>query len=373
MGFHGHGLAHHLDYHHTGRKMNRFCLIPNEIVENILLRVDDIDSLTDDCRFVCKSWFNLINDPLFSIKHHQYHKNAKKKKMVSFLCLHGLGDRYNHSETFLSLVTVSDDFHCHIEKVNVFLEIRQRLQISHCNGIIHMFSKNHLSSLLFNPTIRGYKFVRGPDPPPNSNVDVRGSGFGYDAKSNIYKLVKIFGDVKAMVHTLGTSSSSWREVKFDHLEGKMLFPGIYCKGAYYWLCRRMNGVMRNRLMILCFEMCDEKFGVVPIPIPFSNEEEFILGEWNESVALLNIYQMWVMVDDGIRIKWILCLKFGPLPPLYFPMNFWKEDEILLKSYRDEDGVVSYNIRTKQLRRVYVPGRMFYCTHAIPSLKTLFSV
>uniref|UniRef100_A0A803NWC1 Uncharacterized protein n=1 Tax=Cannabis sativa TaxID=3483 RepID=A0A803NWC1_CANSA len=59
----------------------------------------------------------------------------------------------------------------------------------------------------------------------------------------------------------------------------------------------MNGVMRNRLMILCFEMCDEKFGVIPIPIPCSNEEEFILGEWNESVALLNIYQMWVMVDD----------------------------------------------------------------------------
>ncbi|XP_062098373.1 uncharacterized protein LOC133804235 [Humulus lupulus] len=415
-------------------EINRFCLISEDVVEQILLRLDA--ECLRVCKCVCKHWFHLINDPSFVNKHLLRNCNAKGFTYLKWFrpemplpvefynCWRGPVE-YNSSEPILSLVTIyegngnnnNEDFHCVIEPMNILPKLedltsgtvatgtcppfrKYHLVATHCNGIIHMFGQfENLSSVLFNPALREYKLLRGPALPFSSNLEsCVGCGFGYDPKSNTYKYVKIFvykdyRDPVAMVHTLGTNSSSWRKIEFDVEKNSCSItneiPGIYCKGAYYWHCFTKNG-----LGILSFDMSNESFRTIPIPHDVqrnSEKEKYItrLGVWNESFALFcstgpkrnsTCYQLWVMVDsvggvdEDSATRWIKRLKFGPLPRSLQPINFWKDDELLLDNFQVREGeLLSYNIYNKQLRRVPFPGKVAYYCYVTPCFKSIVSV
>ncbi|XP_062099635.1 putative F-box/kelch-repeat protein At3g20710 [Humulus lupulus] len=382
---------------------NRFGTIPEELVEQILLRLDAESVWV--CRRVCKSWFHLIinDDPSFVNKHLELVGNRNCKKTF-IQCVF---------RPILSLVTVCEEgdddgdgcLPCVVEQVPIVpAEILEQvlvqdllqthfIRVSHCNGIIHIFDPyESKSAVLFNPVLREFKLVGGPTFPFSSpNLEqIMGHGFGYDPKSNNYKYVKIFGsencrDRVAVVHTMGTSCSSWREIKVD-VESRLCFihpvgDAIYCKGAYYWHYFSEGDVS----VLLCFDMCEEIFRSIQIPDciqPKSKQENLILGDWNGSVALFytaqyracsGFYELWIMTGDDTH--WIKRLKIGPLQSTHVPINFWKDDELLLKIYQGyQDGdVVSYNIYTQQLRRVPFPHREAGIHYATPCLKTLVSL
>ncbi|PON49636.1 F-box domain containing protein [Trema orientale] len=399
-------------------EINRFVPLPEEIEEEILLRLP-ADSL-NKCKRVCKWWFDLINDPSFINKHllratieNRKPPSSSSSSSFSFFLkwiipqeLSG-EDNYNPygndlSKLVLSLVTVCEDndgndgyLPCVIEQVNLppipvieGEDFPTNFSVFHCNGIIHMFDNvKNWTSILLNPALREFKLVREPDLPlPPKYEDVMGCGFGYDPKANLYKYVKVFGDYLfedpvAMVHTLGTNS--WRKIKIDVEEDDDCFlqpGGVYCKGAYHWLkTSRMGNT------ILSFDMSEEKFRSIPLPDHHSRRRSknclYILEVWKESVVLVNrtersSFEMWVMVDNfgGIEgsTHWIKHLKIGPLARSDCPLAFWKDDELLFET---KDGqVMSYNLYTKKLRKVPLSGgvrRGYTC--ATSCLSSLVSV
>ncbi|KAM6557554.1 hypothetical protein CsatB_004573 [Cannabis sativa] len=326
-------------------------------------------------------------------------------KMVSFVGYNQDDDE----EPTLKFVTSVGDYV--IEKVLNISEMKQHhkdlpyfLQLSHCNGIVHIFGLHDDSTVFYNPTLRKFKLLRGPICFPPNFVEVVGSGFGYDSKSNVYKCVKIFcnkdcRDLIAMVHTLGTNN--WREVKIEreiiesipnlnnsHWRG---LGSIYVKDALYWCCYSYS---TQKGLLLSFNMSNEVFCSIQIPHHVVEQldcrRKLMLVEWNGSVGLFFgvkeannsdymyiLYELWVIESTT---NWIKILKIGPLQRFYWPFTFWKNGEILMNNYnnlyKDEDYriIASYNVYTKQLKKmVYGVRSKFFFTCVTPYLKTLVSV
>lgn len=260
-------------------------------------------------------------------------------------------------------------------------------RVSHCNGIIHMFDHyKDWTALLLNPALGQFKLLQEPPDLPLELDTFIGCGFGYDSKLGAYKYVKIFGrdvysDPVALVYTLGTSTSnSWRKMDIN-VEGNYLFlnpKGVYCSGAYCWL-----NVPRTKVTtILSFDFSQDKFHIIPLPRclvqqPRSVHSFIVLELWNDSPVLLSStewsrsstsFDMWVMVNNC----WTKHLNIGPLANIMRPVAFWKHDELLLDT---RDGrVVSYNLCTKRLRTVPLPGAVFAgFTSASFYFKSLVSV
>lgn len=393
------------------KEINRFRLLPEEVEEEILLRLP-ADAL-NKCRRVCKWWFDLINDPSFINKHLRRLtiQNSKPPSSSFFLkwipqkLSRGHNDNYYNndlSRQLFSLVTVSgddddgnDDDHlpCVIEQVNLppipvieGEDFPTDFIVVHCNGIIHMFDKiNTWTSILLNPALKEFKLVREPDLPLPSKCEfVIGCGFGYDPKASLYKFVKIFADYLfeypvAVVHTIGTNS--WRKIKIELEEDddcSLQLRSVYCKGAYHWLkTSRMGNT------ILSFDMSEEKFRSIPLPDHYGRRSEHclnVLEVWKESVVFLCLterssFEMWVMVDnfggvDG-SIHWIKHLEIGPLARSDYPLAFWKYDELLFET--KDRQVVSYNLYTKKRRKVPLPSAVCRGTCATLCLNSLVSV
>ncbi|XP_062098245.1 uncharacterized protein LOC133804110 [Humulus lupulus] len=105
----------------AAEEINRFCLIPEHVVEQILLSLD-ADSLRD-CKHVCKTWFHLISDPSFINKHLDLVCNRKNAKMISII-------GYNIFSTVTvcegddgNTVDNDDYFCCVIEQVKTPLKV----------------------------------------------------------------------------------------------------------------------------------------------------------------------------------------------------------------------------------------------------------
>lgn len=403
----------------AAEEINRF--IPEELVENILLRLP-ADFLRI-CKRVCKPWFDLINDPSFVNKHMRFTIENSKVSSSRTIFLKWIRQELSLEDIFnpdfrpewheddpskleLSLVTFCKDdggnedyIPCVIEQINLPPlpapeSFPTSFRVFHCNGIIHMLDTiSSCTSVLLNPALLEFKLLREPHIPFTSNyANLMGCGFGYDLKANLYKCVKIFGNdygkrPVALVHTLGTKL--WRKIKIVLERGNYwhLHPrAIYCKGAYYW--PNMSGMGH---MLLSFDMSEEKFRSIPFPNQLlkrtTDYSLHLLHEWNDSVVLLfssharswnsTVFEMWVMVDGyGTGVEgstyWIKHLEIGPLPCLHFPLAFWKCDELLLET---RDGrVVSYNLFTRKIRNVRLPGAVFPgFTLATSCLNTLVSV
>ncbi|XP_030508498.2 F-box/LRR-repeat/kelch-repeat protein At1g09650-like [Cannabis sativa] len=166
-------------------KTSKFWQLPEELVERILLSLD-ADSLTI-CKFVCKSWFNMIERRYFVNKHLlgiakmnmvnifigwvHLEESAKPQvcctafqrfSMISF-CEGGQDD---DDDDYLS---------CVIEEVKfppisppVMEEDAEDLPLGcvvfHCNGIIHIFDEESATSaILFNPALKEFKFLSLPE------------------------------------------------------------------------------------------------------------------------------------------------------------------------------------------------------------------
>ncbi|PON87024.1 F-box associated domain [Trema orientale] len=243
-----------------------------------------------------------------------------------------------------------------------------------------------------DPILREFKLLRTKHLPHDFYVPLgshvslfAGCGFGYDPKANVYKHVIIFGsdDFRfpvALVCTMGTRDSV-RLIKIS-VECNSCCPdskGVYLKGAYYW----WNGTSLVD-SILCFDMSEEKFHGIPLPDELIRKSKR-LEVWNESLILFlalkcscssSTFEMWVMVDDSAGVKgstyWRKHLTTGPLFCIYFPLAFWKDDELLLET---RDGrIVSYNLYTQKLRNVPLPGALYPgLTSASLCLKSLVSV
>ncbi|EXB60962.1 hypothetical protein L484_007278 [Morus notabilis] len=161
-------------------------------------------------------------------------------------------------------------------------------------------------------------------------------GFGYDSRTEGYKIVRILAADDAIdgprimlfdsdrdddidgrrtcpyygseVTTLG--SSIWRKngMLIDSFSLRSLYSHTYCKGVFYWMTYSIEGV------ILAFDMCEEIFRCIKPPndvfVCDGSHWRTDLMAWNGSLVLLfdnpsrgqmsepRFIDMWVMNDNN---------------------------------------------------------------------------
>lgn len=162
--------------------------------------------------------------------------------------------------------------------------------------------------MLWNPATREFKTLPSPHqitcPSTNSGfIRTSNLGFGVDAKTNDYKVVKIASceeiSPQAEVYSLGTNS--WKAI--DCQSPCFCFGGIctYLNGVCYWLASDVNGGK----VLLSFDMADEVFQKTPLPNCCdwdSHQMGWNLTELRGSVALI-VYEK--LVDWKLFDVWLM--------------------------------------------------------------------
>ncbi|XP_062109401.1 putative F-box protein At3g17480 [Humulus lupulus] len=374
--------------------------LPEEIVVEILQRLPHDSVITS--KRVCKSWYDIIKHESFVSNH--FHRHLKFDTNTSLLFLHGLNYykdsldtiSYDHDHDNDHLIPYVVEQSHTIGKLLHFVRgsffERDRIRGLHCNGII-AFPKQDTEIVFFNPTLKQFKILYTQ---PLLDFVSIAHGFGYDQRANLYKYVKIFQSeskyshddatmFRAQVCTLwinssggGSVSSSWRETNIIlPIKNTWFDDGVvYLKSVCYWLnlSEKQPQVVSSveQPQIVSFDMCDEKFSMIPLPsdpevsityqraLTVWKDESvtlFIMGKIHRDTFL--IIEMWMMVVENDSTYWRKHLTIAPTigPILEYEflkrLDFWNQEEFLIEGRNSASYVhiMSYNIRTKRIRRL----------------------
>ncbi|PON60781.1 LOW QUALITY PROTEIN: F-box domain containing protein [Trema orientale] len=227
------------------RNGESLCHFPKEVMmEEIMSRVP-ADSLV---QFKCvnKLWYALIsaliNGPAFVAK--QLH-NSKNKSSP----LYSPSPSVDHRLITLPLLTLFN----YVDDNNRYISVKEDLNVPHLQN--ENFGANW--SKEFSQNQRMLERMRIP---------VR--EFGYDSRAKDYKLVAIWrlpiGVAKVEVYTL--RSGSWREINIsldssENIKGYAHLDGLSWRGVCYWILQSFS----DDNVILCFNICDEDFHIIPLP------------------------------------------------------------------------------------------------------------
>ncbi|KAF4368832.1 hypothetical protein F8388_021444 [Cannabis sativa] len=342
--------------------------LPNEIVAEILMR------LPHECvikfKVVCKSWYNIIKDKSFVSDH--FHHHSKFDTNTSLLFVRRRFKYYLTDRDRNQLMIPSDDQSRPTMKLFNFKNFnRYHVRGLHCNGIIAFPTYTKIAFI--NPTLKQSKFLPTKLLPKFKCV---ANGFGYDERTHFYKYVKIFASVtspikfRAQVCTLFSSgcgvSSLWREINMIKLNPNAFFDRdvVYLKSVCYWVHESST-----ELQIVSFDMSDEKFGI--IQVPFYQPDFFLLTYklkvWKDKLVLLlkdcryqdqKSIEIWVMVvESDNAYHWTKHLIITNPIPIHCCtttcLDFLNDEELLI---RWDEFLISYNIRTKKMRRLQFSSR-----------------
>lgn len=312
--------------------------IPGDLVTQILSRL----SVKDLVRFrkVCKSWCSLITSPSFVTAHVEFHKEnpfilAKFKDRIS-------GD-YMISILSRETLEVVDTDHDlpHNVRIHEF-EAGDMEIVSSCNGVVCLrYGHSTNVIVLWNPATRDTKLVPTSELYPARRSCINsGIGFGFDAKNNDYKVVRVheFFGIEVEVEVYSLRTDSWRLVNdssfqfYRHCFGS----SAYLHGMYSWLAFKTRVGRPQENVLLSFNMNDET--VVSTPLPSTSNI-------NSSLAMncLMVLDRSLAVVDDICCIWVLdgnqygakgsWTRLFSVPSLCVerPLGYWRDGMLFVET------------------------------------------
>ncbi|XP_060967036.1 putative F-box protein At3g23260 [Cannabis sativa] len=367
--------------------MGRFCDLPSEVVEKIMLLVP-ADSLVE-FKSLNKFWYScfstFINDPKFAAKHLL---NTKNQSSMSLLCFKDPSPHDDHRLITYPLLTIihgdddDDSKKDHLRTATAdltipLLDMNRWDRIYHCDGLLLLVNysfKKTVTMVLCNPVLKESMILPKPK---NVTFTPRHQyiGFEHDSRNNKYKCVSISLGYKKQcqveVYTLG--SHSWRVINMsqdlmDDIVGCELQRGVCFRGVCY-SCITRFGIEK----ILSFDMSSEVFCVIDFPdfepLLAVNDSFYdyygLLAVWNDSVVMCLFLEapyhdksfLFVFtMDKDVAGCWT---KYELIRPLkqYFDelLPFLKNDEILMPVSEDYiwgiKHLASFNIHTQKFKNV----------------------
>jgi F-box interacting protein len=291
----------------TGDRCN-FTKLPWHVVLEIMLKVP-IEGLMR-CRYVCKAWHELLLDPSFAKLYH----GGSSAPTVVVLLQSSLFPHGNSGALYL-IDPQEQEPSTIIAKFDHFPYLESTL-VNSCNGLICSCDVRMGNPIYISNPVRG-EFLTLPKGETNPDRQFV-SGFGFSAKSNQYKVIKYSEFVE--IYTLG--SGAWRRSKRVPPARHQSLFGIFFNGALHWLVKLPN----QSVLIRCFDLDDEKFRTIPLPLSTFYEANFIrthVGVLGDCLCLSSIVasissvweiQIWVMKEYGVRESWMkeLTIKY-PTP------------------------------------------------------------
>ncbi|GAV67252.1 FBA_3 domain-containing protein, partial [Cephalotus follicularis] len=193
-------------------------------------------------------------------------------------------------------------------------------------------------------------------------------GFGYDLKTDDYKVVMIwsfydvstFGSISQqpglLVEVYTLSSDFWTQINDYPLESNCRFHFERCfNGVLYWLVDFYDvcDAWSPKPAIIAFHLSHQVFQRLPMPDSFSfsdDQNSTSLVVLSESLALFDcidrdqrIFDLWVMENEfGVNGTWYKILSIGPFEGIAKPLVFWSTDEHLLENENKD-------LTTKQIK------------------------
>lgn len=290
------------------KKNGDIACLPESILMNIFFLIPAED-LHNSVRFVCKSWWNTIQDPYFIDHQLAYSKSNlifeaidNKEKMINTILL-----KINHGSQVKPKRKINRGS---LNTTSILCKRRKCCEGScstlkaSCNGLVLILFHDNL--IVTNPITKWFLKLP-PFAPVFSDIGwpTKSFGLAYDHLAKEYKVTITF-EGRCAIHTV--CSDSWKEVKMPGQEVKFYSSPISTSdGALHWLCSctTKKHLESNECLnwhILSMEVSSENFRVTRDP-PDSRIDQLnsSLIELGGSLSLFHYVTMiktdvWVLED-----------------------------------------------------------------------------
>ncbi|KAL8115033.1 hypothetical protein AgCh_021748 [Apium graveolens] len=346
--------------------------LPNEIVAQILvfLPVKSLIQLTP----ICKSWYNLIKDPHFisaHLNHALYMANNNLNNLDDDGYLLAIPNKFKPFGNKYFCFVISPDIYNVLDNIelpictrNMSVEI-----VNSCNGVLCLTecypdAFGHVV-YLWNISIKKFKTLENSE--FSFIVFKRVTGFGYDYKTDDYKVVRILyfkEDVAPEVEVYSVKMGSWRMVgvSVDFIAHCSSAAVPFVNGALHWMAQPYRPGKLGKYMfpvndfIVAFDIVDEVFGKMALPLNCSRLDACLM----DLKGLLCLYEpvrsttddmfkgcyIWVMNEYGVTKSWSKLFTIDVLAPIRVrPLGLAKNEKLVF--VQDEEKVVSLDVQSLQ--------------------------
>ncbi|RXI03922.1 hypothetical protein DVH24_038196 [Malus domestica] len=387
--------------------------LPEEIIHDILSRLPPKSLIR--CTLVCKAWRSTIKNPSFIPSHLNRTIYLNNQFGTHLLLLHCVSrailsssvniwlDEPREKHCNLHYDNHAFDEYCKLEfpiipNMNKFLRV-----VGVCNGLVCLAVDNDRLGYIFmlcNPSIR--KSVTLPK--PHLSFETIGSydayiGFGFDAVTNDYKVVRLITEHREEPNTFyevySLAGGYWSDPRsLDHVceVTDPHKPPAFVNGAIHFKAfyRSKNGGFE--WFILAFDVGSNTFRRIMAPTDFAASAltQLSISGDGKSIAIFNLCQsfldgtyldIWVMKEYGMEESWTKLTT--PCPPdiqreiPYKPLCFRKSGDVVLVPdghpiyYGDPYGIVSLDPVSKQFKSLgFFDCEYYYVESYVESLVLL---
>jgi F-box interacting protein len=248
-----------------------------------------------------------------------------------------------------------------------FNEDMQSLQVkSACiNGIVCLYGGVcNTDIVLWNPAMREFKVVPSCpiDYPPYADYSFEGLGFGYDAKTKDYKVVRMVyfwevhgPDYPQLIQVYSLNSNAWKKIDTVLEAMPWSCSEMYLNGTYHWLACKS---------ILAFDMSHEVFRWMALPDLGNLRDVRTKKSFNVLDSCIAVivhvvdgveksFDIWVMCEYGVEESWTKQFKIGPISGVDRPLGFGNNDNLLLVDHKGK--VVSCDSNTHEIKNLNIRG------------------
>ncbi|XP_061339571.1 F-box protein CPR1-like [Gastrolobium bilobum] len=366
------------------REMGSMEHLPRELVSNILSRLPTKVLLR--CKLVCKSWFDLITDPHFITNYYFFYNNLMHFQSQEEQLLVIRRPFLSGLKTYISVLSwnikqpkglVSSEVLNPPYEYNSDHKYWTEI-LGPCNGVYFLEGN---PNVIMNPSLRQFRAL--PEShftcPIGTYSFTYYAGFGFDTKTNDYKVVVIkdlwlketderkLGYWTAELYSL--NSNSWRKLDVSlplpiEIWGSSRVYTYVNNCCHWW--GYVDEFGRIEDVVLAFDMVNEVFRKIKVPrIRCSSEEDFAtLAPFNESATIGFIvypvrgtdkcFDVWVMKDYWDEGSWIKQYTVGPTEVIYKLVGFYGSNRFLWKD--SNERLVLYECDSEQTRDLQVYGK-----------------
>ncbi|XP_050219562.1 F-box/kelch-repeat protein At3g06240-like [Mercurialis annua] len=308
--------------------------LPEEIVVQILSRLPAKSVLKFSC--VCKLWNCIIKNPNFI-------STFSSNKHNHYICL---------------LRSFSDQLSLHMdnEDLDEYLSLNLPFNVGNIfiaagcsNGLVCLYYVTAYKFIFWNPSIRKSWLINEPICGLLGSVNV--TGFGFDSRTNDYKLLLARFSVCSIkdVVLYSLNSNSWKKItnfgggRTIIIEGiGSLNTSVLVNGRFYWLV-----IAEKKNIVLIFDLRDETFGEISLPRCLENAYPKPLqikafGESSIAIACIKSLcecDIWVMKEYE-TCEWMKLATVGNCSQV---LEFRDNGEVLVQSDRKR-SLASRNIK-----------------------------
>ena len=306
----------------------------NDLPEDVLMDIFSRLPVKTLLQFksVCKSWYDIIKDPVFITKH----VNRSNHGNNGYLAVTRRDDTFGSTclISLFSYETFREIYNITIPSKKEHSKAPFRI-VGSCNGVMCLnVSKIGDTNFLFNPATNEFKELPKPDYPVNDLGENEillyiGFGFGHNPETNDYKLVRISFCKKmkesfySTVDVYSLSTNSWR--RKDKLVHGTISGNNFSKGELNGALHWKGAIEKKKVIhhiIISFNIRDEVHGYIKLPAGIELDNK----DWHPFVrnGLLCIvvvssrrqyeprFDTWVMNEYGVEETWTKQWSLGPL-------------------------------------------------------------